>query len=151
MSLRFAKPLVVWNGGLRTTGCAVACVGSIGRAFSPEGLRETGVNEVCADKVEDGKVDAFNPSILSMSVRRNSDVLDSELAHVVVPFLRSEFPPVVTAKGLDLVSEDSLDQTIKHPTQFDFRLHDDNQDNHTRYIFDIRLDRLPTYALAHST
>jgi hypothetical protein len=54
MTLGFAKPLVVWNGGLRTTGRAVACVGCVGRAFSPEGLRETGVNEICPDQVENG-------------------------------------------------------------------------------------------------
>jgi hypothetical protein len=50
-------------------------------------LQEAGVNEVGADEVEDCQVNAFNPSVLSMSVRRNSDVLDSELTHVVVPFL----------------------------------------------------------------
>ena len=61
VSLGFAKPLVVWNGGLRTTGRAVAQVGCIGRAFGPEGLRETGVDEICADKVQDGEVDAFTP------------------------------------------------------------------------------------------
>ena len=74
-------------------------------------MRETGVNEVGADEVEDCHVDALNPSVLSMRVRWDSNVLDSELAHVVVPFLGSEFPPVVTAEGLDLraeLSEDSL-------------------------------------------
>jgi hypothetical protein len=55
-------------------------------------------------------VDAFNSSILSMSVWRNSDVLDTELAHVVVPFLRREFPTIVTAKGLDLGTKLPLNQ-----------------------------------------
>jgi hypothetical protein len=63
---------------LRTTGCAVACIGGIGCAFSPERLRETGVNEVGADQVENSEVNALNPTVLSMSVRRNSNVLDSE-------------------------------------------------------------------------
>ena len=52
----------------------------------------------------------FNPSVLSMCVRWYSDVLDSELAHVGVPFLRREFPPVVAAKGLDLGTELTFNQ-----------------------------------------
>jgi hypothetical protein len=50
-------------------------------------------------------VDAFHPSILGMSIRRDSNVLDSKLTHVIVLFLRREFPPVVTAQSLDLGAE----------------------------------------------
>jgi hypothetical protein len=85
-------------------------VSSVGRAFSPECLRETGVNEVGADEVEDCQVNAFNPSVLSMSIRRNSNVLDSESGHVVVPILGGEFSPVVAAEGLDLRAELSFHQ-----------------------------------------
>jgi hypothetical protein len=67
-------------------------VSSIGRAFSPEGLRETGVDEVGADQVENGEANMFNPSILHMSSRRDSNVLDADLAHVVVPLLGCELP-----------------------------------------------------------
>jgi hypothetical protein len=74
-------------------------------------LREAGVDEICADQIENCQVDAFNPSILSMSVRRNPNVLDSEVAHVVVPFPGGEFPPVVAAEGLDLRAELPLNQS----------------------------------------
>jgi hypothetical protein len=87
MLLGFAKLLVVWNGGLWTTECPVACVRCVGCTFSPEGLRETNVNEVGADQVEDGKVNTLNPSVLRRSIRRDSNVLDSDLAHVASPFL----------------------------------------------------------------
>ena len=58
---------------------------------------------MCADQVEDGKVDAFHPPVLSMSIWRDSNVLDSEFAHVVIPFLRCEFPPLSLRRVLTLV------------------------------------------------
>jgi hypothetical protein len=69
MSLGFAKPLVICNGRLWTTGCPIACVCGVGCAFSPERLREASVNEVRVDQVEDSKVNTHNPSVLSMGIK----------------------------------------------------------------------------------
>jgi hypothetical protein len=68
-------------------------------------LRETSVDKVGANQVENGEVDTFNSSILSMGIWRNSNVLNAKLAHVVVPVLRCKFSAVVAAEGPDFGAE----------------------------------------------